>query len=371
MQARISDITRLMEKLFPVSLAEAWDNPGLQIGSLSAPATRVLVALDLDREVLDYARAQKADMIITHHPLIFKGLRTINLDTAMGAVVKELIEAGITVYSAHTNLDAGEKGLSQFLAEKLGLLEIKPLDSGRQENLFKLVVYVPAEQEAQVRQALLDNGAGHIGKYSDCSFRTRGIGTFRPLAGASPFIGQAGMLEETEEFRLETIIPSGVVPQALQSMLDAHPYEEVAYDLYALSNPGRVYSLGREGRLESAMSLADFCNQVKQHLGVAYLRVAGDLNKIAQKVAVVGGSGASFIDRAYARGCQVLVTGDLKYHEARQALDLGLAVIDAGHQGTEQIVCEYLCGLLAEEAGLEGLEAEFVYRLAPECIKII
>ncbi len=371
MQARISDITRLMEKMFPLSLAEAWDNPGLQIGSLSAPATRVLVTLDLDRETLGCARAQKADMIITHHPLIFTGLRTINLDTAQGIMVKELIEAGITVYSAHTNLDAGDKGLSQFLAEKLGLHDIKPLDSGKQENLFKLVVYVPALHEARVRQALMDNGAGHIGKYSDCSFRTMGIGTFRPLAGASPFIGQAGMLEETEEFRLETILPSGVVPQVLRSMQDAHPYEEVAYDLYALSNPGRVYSLGREGRLESAMSVADFCNQVKNRLGIAYLQVAGDLNRKVQKIAVVGGSGASFIDRAFARGCEVLVTGDLKYHEARQALDLGIAVIDAGHQGTEQIVCEYLCGLLTAEAGSEGLDAEFVYRLGPECIKII
>lgn len=371
MQTRVSDITRLMERLFPLCLAEAWDNSGLQIGSLRAPATRVLVTLDFDREALEHARAQKADMIITHHPFIFTGLRTINLDTAMGRMVKELIEAGITLYSAHTNLDAGDKGLSQFLAEKLGLLDIKPLDSGKQENLFKLVVYVPPDHEARVRRALMDNGAGHIGKYSDCSFRTLGIGTFRPLAGTSPFIGQTGMLEETEEIRLETILPSGVVPQALKSMQDAHPYEEVAYDLYALSNPGRVYSLGREGILEPAMSLADFCNRVKHRLGLAHLRVTGDLNQEVRKIAVVGGSGASFMDRANARGCEVLVTGDLKYHEARQALDMGLAVIDAGHQGTEQIVCEYLCILLTAEAGSEGLETEFVYRLGPECIKII
>jgi len=371
MQARISDITRIMEKLFPLSLAEAWDNPGLQIGSMSAPATKVLVILDLDREMLDYALAQKVDLIITHHPLIFSGLKTIDLDTAIGATVKELIEAEISVYAAHTNLDAGEKGLSQFLAEKLGLLDIHPLDSGKHEGLFKLVVYVPTDHEARVRQALMNNGAGHIGKYSDCSFRTRGIGTFRPLAGTIPFIGQAGMLEETEEFRLETILPSGVVPQALRSMQEAHPYEEVAYDLYALSNPSRVYSLGREGRLESAMILTDFCDQVKDRLGLTYLRVAGDLNQNVQKIAVVGGSGASFIDQAYARGCEVLVTGDLKYHEARKAMDLGLAVIDAGHQGTEQIVCEYLCGLLAAEAGTEGLETQFVFKLSPDCIKII
>jgi len=368
MQARVKDIADIVENLFPLQLAEKWDNTGLQIGSFKYQVSRVLVALDMDEEVLHYAREQKADMIITHHPLFFNAIKSINYDQSAGNLLKAIIEAGITVYAAHTNLDAGNRGLNQILAERIGLLDIKPLDKGHSEELYKLVVYVPIDHESTVRQAILEAGAGHIGKYQDCSFRARGTASFRPLQGSTPYIGQEGVLQEVEEYRLETILPKVQLENVLPKMLKAHPYEEAAYDLYRLERPGQVFSLGRVGKLNAGISLEELGNDVKKKLGLKFLRIAGDMKKSVSKIAVVSGAGASFINKALSQGCDVLVTGDLKYHEAREALDLGIAVIDAGHQGTEQLMSSYLSNLLKDETQKRGLNVEFISIMNRECI---
>lgn len=371
MLARVKDIVQIIEEYFPVHLAEKWDNVGLQIGSMQYPVRRVLVALDMDQEVLQYAREQEADMVITHHPLLFHGIKSINYDDAMGNLIKGIIDAGITVYAAHTNLDAGERGLNQILAEKIGLNNIKPLDRGYTENLYKLVVYVPAEHEDIVRCAMMEAGAGHIGKYSDCSFRVKGTGSFRPLAGTNPFIGQEGMLQEVEEYRLETILSQSTLDQVQSSMLRAHPYEEPAYDIFRLERTGKVFSLGRTGQLAETITLKELGEQVKTELGLKNLRIAGDMNRPVRKIAVVSGAGASFIKLARNRGCDALVTGDLKYHEAKEAIDLGLAIIDAGHQGTEQIMSSYICSLLQMATRERELQAEAIAFLNSECITTI
>lgn len=371
MQARVRDIARITEELFPLQLAEKWDNVGLQIGSFQNPVSRVLVALDMDREVLDYAVHQQIEMIITHHPLFFTGFKSINYDETPGSLIRETVKAGITVYSVHTNLDAGERGLNQILAERIGLQDIEPLDKGYSEALYKLVVYVPAGREDMVRQAILAAGAGHIGLYKDCSFRVQGIGSFRPLAGSNPFIGQEGQLQEAEEYRLETIVPQALLEKVRQDMLRAHPYEEAAYDLYRLEKPERVYSLGRAGRLASEINLGQFCDDVKRRLGLEYLRVAGDVKKPVHKIAVVSGAGASFITKALSKGCDALLTGDLKYHEAREAIDAGIAVIDAGHQETERIMSGYLSSLLHDEAAKRGYAVEFISTDNRKCIVTI
>jgi dinuclear metal center YbgI/SA1388 family protein len=365
---RVSDIIKIMETYFPLRLAEKWDNVGLQIGSGQGQAHKVLVVLDMDQEALQYARERKVDMVITHHPLFFTSLKSINYDEPAGLLVKGLMEAGITVYAAHTNLDAGERGLNQVLAERVGLQEIEPLDQGYQEALYKLVVYVPADHEQAVRQAILGAGAGHIGKYGDCSFRSRGTGSFCPLPGSTPFIGQTGVLEEVEEYRLETVVPQTRLATVLHAMRQSHPYEEVAYDLYLLAQSGPVYSLGRTGKLAAAMSLAEFCRQTKAKLDLEFLRVVGDMQKPVRKIAVVSGAGASFIEKSHHQGCEVLLTGDIKYHEARLALDLGIALIDAGHQGTEQIMSACLGELLSEETQKRGWEVEIISWVGRECI---
>jgi len=368
MPTKVKDIVKIVEHFFPVHLAEKWDNVGLQVGSFKHSVSKVLVALDMDNEVLQYAREQKADMVITHHPLFFNSIKSINYDHSSGSLLKGIIEAGITVYAAHTNLDAGDRGLNQILAERIGLHGIKLLDKGHSEALYKLVVYVPIDHENEVRQAMLEAGAGHIGNYQDCSFRVQGTSSFKPLAGSTPYIGQEGVLQEVQEYRLETILPQSQLDPVRRSMLQAHPYEEAAYDIYRLERTGHVFSLGRMGKLPAAISLQEFATDVKSKLGLQYLRIAGDMNKSVSKIAVVSGAGASFIHKAVKQGCDALVTGDLKYHEAREAIDLGLAVVDAGHQGTEQLMSSYLCGLLNDETQKRGLQVETISIINRECI---
>jgi dinuclear metal center YbgI/SA1388 family protein len=371
MMVRAKDIMNLMEEEFPLYLAESWDNSGLQVGSGDKKVGRILIALDLDSFVLKQAVEQQVDMIITHHPLFFKSVKNINYASPLGKMIKTLVSADITVYAAHTNLDAAEQGLNQALAEKLGFVDIEPLYSASKEALFKLVVYVPATHLEEVRAAICTAGAGYIGKYADCTFRTQGTGTFRPGQDTNPFIGKTGELEEVDEFRLETVIYEQDLKKVLNSMHQAHPYEEVAYDLYRLENEGRVFSLGRKGCLVEKTSLQDYAFRVKELLGVKSLRVVGDLDSMVKNVAVISGSGASLMNQVIGQNIDLLVTGDLKYHEAKDAEAAGLKVIDAGHQGTEALVVPLLVDYLTTKLTSQNLLVELTPCISPECIKDI
>ncbi len=365
------DIITLMEEEFPLRLAESWDNSGLQIGSSDKQVGRILIALDLDSFVLKQAVKQQVDMIITHHPLFFKPIKNINYASPLGKMIKTLVSKDITVYAAHTNLDAAQKGLNQALAEKLELVNIEPLYPASREVLFKLVVYVPATHLEEVRAAICTAGAGNIGKYADCTFRARGTGTFRPGQNTNPFIGKTGELEEVDEFRLETIIYESDLKQVLDSIHQAHPYEEVAYDLYRLENEGRMFSPGRKGCLVEKTSLQDYAVRVKELLGVKSLRVVGDWESNIKNVAVISGSGASLMSRVINQNIDLLVTGDLKYHEAKDAEAAGLKVIDAGHQGTEAIVVPLLIDYLKPKLTNQNLDVELIPCTSPDCIKEI
>ena len=371
MQARVKDIISIMEEHFPPCLAEAWDNSGLQLGSTNKAIKKVAVALDLDESILNQALELKVAMIITHHPLFFKPLKQINYATPVGRIIQRIVKAGISVYTAHTNLDAAEKGLNQILAELLGLQDIDLLGNSKKEELYKLVTFVPASHCEEVRQAINGAGAGFIGNYSDCSFRVRGTGTFRPGAGTQPFLGQVGELEEADEFRLETVVRKRELAQVLQAMQEAHPYEEVAFDIFRLEQAGKGYSMGRCGFLPEETTLGDYARQVKETLGLEAVRVVGDLNKVVRKVAIVSGSGASLIPGISQQGVELLVTGDLKYHEARDAEALGLAIIDAGHQGTEEIISAHLSGFLQQECQKRGMKVEFIPLYSGPCFKYL
>lgn len=266
MKARAEDIINIMEKYFPLNLAEDWDNAGLQIGSSKILVNKLLIALDIDEQIIKQATDNHVDMIITHHPLFFKPIKSINYDRSSGNLIKTLIQGDITVYSAHTNLDAAEKGLNQLLAEKLGLIDIKPL---------------------------------------------------------------------------------------------------------GLTNEATVFSLGRKGQLNSTMSLQAFALETKKCLGLNALRVVGDLNRDINRVAVVSGSGASYITTARVEKMDVLVTGDIKYHEAKDAIMMGIAVIDAGHQGTEEIMVPYISKLIQQECTCQGYEVDIIMAYADECLKTI
>ncbi|HOQ09133.1 MAG TPA: Nif3-like dinuclear metal center hexameric protein [Syntrophomonadaceae bacterium] len=362
MKIRVKDIVQILERHYPLNLAEKWDNVGLQVGSMGREVSKVVVALELDHQVLDRAWQENADLIITHHPLIFKALSSIKVDSPVGSLIRKLIMADISLYAAHTNLDNAPRGVNQLLAETIGLTDIEPLilrSAGQRESLYKLVVFVPLTHINEVREAICRAGAGFIGKYSDCTFRAQGIGTFKPGEDTDPFIGQIGQLEEVEEVRLETICPQHRLKGILDAMLEAHPYEEVAYDLYKLENQGTLFSPGRKGKLQQAIPLGQLAEQVRIKLALPALRLVGHPDTPVQKVAVVSGSGASFINEI-AGQADVLITGDLKYHEAREAAALGLAVIDAGHQATEELVVKEVCQLLARESAHAGWEVEIV-----------
>lgn len=349
MQATVKDLVMIMENNFPIFLAEKWDNVGLQLGDPEQSISRLMIALDLDSQVLEKALDLNADMIITHHPLIFKPLKNLDYSTPHHAMIRKLVRSDIAVYSAHTNLDSAQFGLNQYLAEKLGLEEIRPLFNAINDELYKIVVFVPALHMEAVREAMTRAGAGNIGRYSDCTFSARGTGTFRPGEKANPWQGQIGELEAADEFRLETVAYKSIVPGILSAMKEVHPYEEVAFDLYRLENEGIVYCPGRRGKLAVGTTLLEYAAFIKKVLGKDSVRIVGDPQRVIENVAVISGSGAGFIESCIRQGIDLLVTGDLKYHDAKDAETAGLALIDAGHQGTEQIVVPLLKDLLNNE----------------------
>lgn len=371
MGATVGDISRLLESLYPPYIAEEWDNVGLQIGTLAAPVDKVMITLEADREIIDAAVSQSVDLIITHHPFFFKPVKSINFNLPQGDLIKDVIRNHINIYSAHTNLDAGSQGLNQFLAEKLGLEQIELLDASYSEPLYKLAVYVPESYEDAVRQNLTEAGAGHIGKYSGCTFRTLGAGTFQPEEGSLPFIGRIGQLEEVREYRLETVVPQHLLGPVLDGMKQSHPYEEVAYDIYPLDNKNLSYSPGRIGFLPEPETLAQFCERVKRTFALDALRAVGDDQSMVRKIALVSGAGAGYIGAASRQGCDLLLTGDLKYHEAKDAQALGLKLVDAGHQQMERLMAPLLAQQLRESCKRAGYELEFLIQHSRECIRII
>ena len=344
-----------MERIAPRRLAEEWDNPGLLVGSPAQEIHGLLVCLDVSEAVVDRAIAEGCDMIVSHHPLLFHAVKKLRTDLPLGHLLQRLLAGNIAVYAAHTNLDIAEGGVNDVLAERIGCVDLEPFDITEQEELIKLAVYVPADYEEKVRMAITKAGAGCIGRYSCCTFRVQGKGTFLPLEGTNPFIGQQGSLETVDEVRIETILPARMESRVVKAMLKAHPYEEAAYDLYPLKNKGRLESLGRIGHLPQPLTPEAFAERVRDGLGAEYVRLVKAGDKHIEKVALCSGSGAEFIAKAAFMGADAYVTGDVKYHDAQQAVGLGLHLVDAGHFPTEFPVVPVLAKYLKQElAGSRG-----------------
>lgn len=336
---RIQDLVGLIHRLYAPELAEDWDNVGLQVGDPGRALDRVMVALDPGLEAVEAARDAGAQALVTHHPLLFKPVKRLTPDDAVGKVLWAAVRDDVAIISAHTNLDCAVDGLNSWLAQKMGVEQAVPLQAVAGDYL-KLVVFVPVGHEDAVADALFSAGGGQIGAYDQCSFRSSGEGTFRPGPGTQPYIGTVGQREKAEEIRLETIIPKRKLLRVLEKMQKAHPYEEVSYDLLPLQNQVPGAGLGRIGRLAQQASLGEFAARVKESLGCDHLRLIGADQMPVRKVALCGGSGAFLLQTAHRQGADVLVTGDVKYHEARQAEELGIALIDAGHFATEQLMIE-------------------------------
>ena len=358
---QVKDIMAVMEQIAPQSLAEDWDKPGLAVGDPSHEVKKILVALDVTKEVIEEAISIQADMIVTHHPmLLFQKIEQITANTSLGSKLYALIQNNIAAFAAHTNLDIAKGGTNDVLAEKIGLQDITLLEETAAQKLQKLVVYVPVSHADAVRQAMCDAGAGHIGQYAQCSFAAKGEGTFLPLAGTNPYLGEVGKLERAEEIRLETIVPVEKVAQAVQAMLAAHPYEEVAYDLYPVVQTGKKEGIGRIGTLPQAVPFAKFAQDLKQVLGLDRIRLTGDPEKMVQKVALCTGSGASFLSLADKLGADVYLTGDIKFHEAQKAVESGLCVADVTHYASEVLIVPVLQKALQQAAQAHGWVLEVV-----------
>lgn len=342
MSADVKYIIGIMEKLAPQRMAEGWDNVGLQLGTPEARVERVLVALDPVEEVANEAVRRNADMLITHHPFFFDPVKTLREDRPAGRTAAILIRSGISLYCAHTNLDSARGGINDYLASMIGIEDTEALEPAEGLGYEKIAVFVPMGYEERVALAMAEAGAGHIGRYSHCTFRAAGVGTFMPGEGTNPFLGEKGKLEQADEYRLETIVPAELTGRVVEAMLDAHPYEEAAYDIYTVRNKRGDIGPGRIGLLPEAVSFEEFAKTVKQRLGLGQVRCSGDPGKSIKKVALCGGSGGSLIETAAAKGADVLLTGDVKHHDALKCRGLGMALIDAGHYGTERIAADII-----------------------------
>lgn len=341
----ISDIASALERWAPRAAAQSYDNVGLQIGRPNARVGHVLVALEVTPSVVEEAVHGGAQLIVTHHPLMFRPLRSLTPSSLPGALALRLAEHGIALYSAHTNLDAARGGVSFALARQLELQEVEFLQR-LPDSLFKLVTFVPADHADHVRIALAEAGAGRIGNYDACAFVAEGAGFFRAGEGTHPFIGTAGgAIEKATEIRLEVELARWDLPRVLTALRDAHPYEEVAYDVYPVVQENSRFGLGAVGRLAEPQSLTAFLDHVAGRLGSASLRFAGDPQKSIERVAVCGGAGSDLIAAAARAKGDAFVTADVTYHRFfdTMAADgaIAMAVIDAGHYETES-VCEVL-----------------------------
>ena len=345
---RVAEIAAAVERLAPPALAEGWDNSGLQVGDPEARASRVLVALTPLPEVFEEAEEIGADFLLFHHPLIFTPLKSLDTGSQPGALLARAVRGDHAVYAAHTNYDAAPDGVSAALATALGLGGPLRVVSPR-GSLRKLVVFVPEENAESVADALAGAGAGVIGDYTRCTFRTSGTGTFLPGEGTDPYLGERGRLEETREIRLETVIPAHAARRAVAAATAAHPYEEVALDVYPVDGFPKDCGYGRIGTLPRPLTAEELCERVSDALGSPARLVADpEQGRRIERVAALGGSGGSFIPEAASSSVGAYVSGDLSYHDALLAESLGLAAIDAGHAATELPSLEPLARRLAE-----------------------
>jgi dinuclear metal center YbgI/SA1388 family protein len=348
----VRDVLSALHDIAPAGSAQSYDNVGLQIGDPNQNVSRIVVALDLAAAVVDQAIDAGAELIVTHHPIIFKPVRDVVASDSYAGLVHRVARAGLSHIAIHTNLDAAWDGVSFALARKLGLTDLSFIEP-MPDVLQKLVLFVPHDHLHDVRSAIAAAGGGVIGQYDSCAFASEGIGFFRALDGANPFIGKAGGdLEHAQEYKLEVEAPKWRMPAVIAGMKQAHPYEEVAHDIYDLRTSSTRHGLGAVGSLDEAMTLAGFLDRVRERLKVPALRFVGNPDAQVARVAVCGGSGSSFISQAMKTGADVYLTADVTYHRFFEVLradgSARMALIDAGHYETEAMTAELLVDILSE-----------------------
>lgn len=337
---KVKDVVAFLESKAPVALQEDYDNSGLLAGNLQHDVTGVLISLDCTEAVVEEAIRKKCNLIVSHHPVIFRGIKKLTGSNYVERTVMKAIRNDISLYAIHTNLDHVYDGVNLKMMEKLGIKNSRIL-LPKTGMLRKLAVFCPDEQSGKLKNALFAAGAGHIGNYSECGFEVSGTGSFKPGEGSSPFSGEQGKRHAAAEVKIEVIYPVYREGEILAAMKENHPYEEVAYDIYALQNQWQEVGSGRIGELNEAMEEADFIDLIKSCFGVKMARFSPFLSKKVKKIAVCGGSGGFLLKTAIAKKADVLVTSDIKYHEFFDP-DGKILLVDTGHYESEQFTIELL-----------------------------
>lgn len=330
----VSDITKLIEKIAPLALQEDYDNAGLLVGDETMEVTGALLCIDITEDVIDEAINKNCNLIISHHPLIFRSLKKLTGQNETQKCVIKAIKQNIAIYAAHTNLDNILNGVNGKIAEKLNLKNIQILRpiSGL---LLKLITFVPVHSAENVRNALFEAGAGSIGNYDECSYNAEGFGTFRPNERANPYVGNRFKCHYESEIRIEVILPKYMKNNVLQALLASHPYEEPVYDFYLLENDWKSTGTGLIGELETEIEEMDFLNQLKQVFHLNSIRYTALSGKKIKKVAVCGGSGSQFLTDAISVNSDIFISADFKYHEFFDAKNK-ILIADIGHFESEQ-----------------------------------
>ena len=347
------DLTAWLENFAPRKYAESWDNVGLLAGDPQAEAQRVMTCLTVTPESCAEAVAEKVDLLVSHHPILFRPVQHLRADRSETELVWKLSRAGVAVYSPHTAFDNTQGGINDWLANALHLTDVAPLTPFKAESFFKVTVFCPHGDREPVLAAAFAAGAGRIGNYSECSFSARGEGTFHGGEGANPSVGQAGRRETVQEWRIELRVPEAKLREVLLAIRGSHSYEEPGIDVYPLHAESLEQGVGRVGRLPSVLSLTELAEKLAGPTGAGTIQCVGNMESRVQRVALVCGAGDSFIGQARAVGADVLVTGEARFHQALEARALGLALLAVGHHQSERPAVEMLANRL--QAAFPGL----------------
>ena len=341
---KISEITSCLEKFAPLKYQESYDNAGLIVGDKNTEIEKALICVDVTEKIIGEAIETKSKLVIAHHPLIFNGIKKITGKNYVERIIIKAIKNDIAIYAAHTNFDNSFYGVNSILSKKIGLTNTKILNA-KSDVLRKLVTFCPLNKAEEVRNALFEVGAGHIGNYDSCSFNTSGEGSFKALNDAKPYVGEINKLHFEKEVRIETIYSVYNEPKIINSLLKTHPYEEVAYDIYPLKNNFNKVGAGMIGELEREESEKDFLLRIKKIVKIECIKHSEFLGKKIKKVAVCGGSGSFLISDAIASGADIFITSDVKYHQYFDA-DNKIIIADIGHYESEQFIKELLLSIL-------------------------
>jgi dinuclear metal center YbgI/SA1388 family protein len=344
---KLAQLTNYLETIAPLTYQESYDNSGLIVGSFDREINKALISLDCTEAIIDEAIHNNCDMIISHHPIVFKGLKKLNGNNYVERVIIKAIENKIAIYAIHTNLDAVDNGVNSKICEKIGLQNCRIL-SPKKSALKKLVFFVPLAYADIVRTEIFEAGGGNIGNYTNASFNIKGIGTFKGNNLTNAFIGEKNKLHHEEETRIEVLYQSQLESKIIAALLKNHPYEEVAYDIYALDNSLKEVGSGMIGDLPTEMDGLDFLNQLKERMDLNVIRHTEILPKKVKRIAVCGGSGSFLLNNAIAANADVFITADFKYHEFFDA-DGKIIIADIGHYESEQFTQHLLLDIITEK----------------------